>query len=510
METLDLPVRAALPTEAFSFEGLPFDPTSAEWTLRDTATEFDVCWPKVETKMTPSTLLGLKLTLLWYVENRSVSRVRNIFIGIEHLLRSLGFDASNRLEEISETTLLNYLAKLGESREHRLGSLSSVFERWSDQGYAGIDASAIRWLNETRLKGNPKGVAVTTQNPLRGPFTQIEALAIQQAVTEALANGRMSLGDHCLVTLISALGSRGVQIAALKCMDLKDPTAEDSRGEHWVLMVPRSKQRLQQARAELKPRELIPELAQLLCAQITDVQHTYRELGLTGLDPDQLPLFPDWHASAPPGFAHHSTGKDVSELLRAATATIDAISERTGERIHITARRFRYTVGTRAAEEGHSELTIAELLDHSDIQQVAIYVMATQTIVERISKAMALHLAPIAQAFLGEIVKDESEAKRGGDPSSRIKNPDNLENLGNCGRFGFCSESAPIACYTCRRFQAWADAPHEQLLDRLLLERERIKGITKDLRIASVNDRTILAIAQVVQKCRRLLQRLLK
>jgi hypothetical protein len=260
----------------------------------------------------------------------------------------------------------------------------------------------------------------------------------------------------------------------------------------------------------LKPRELIPELAQLLLTVIDDVQQTYRDLGLPELDLSELPVFPNWCASNPPGFAYHATGTELSNRLRDAVTCIDAKSERTGKRIQINARRFRYTVGTRAAEEGHSELTIAEMLDHSDIQQVAIYVMATQKIVDKISKAMALQLAPIAQAFLGQIVKDESAARRGGDASSRIKNPNSLENLGNCGRFGFCSESAPIACYTCRRFQAWADAPHEQLLDRLLLERERIKGITKDLRIASVNDRTILAIAQVVQKCRRLLQRLLK
>lgn len=44
--------RTELPTEAVSFEGLPFDPTAAVWTLRDTATEFDVCWPQIEAKVT--------------------------------------------------------------------------------------------------------------------------------------------------------------------------------------------------------------------------------------------------------------------------------------------------------------------------------------------------------------------------------------------------------------------------------------------------------------------------
>ena len=502
---------AALPTKAKTFEGLIFDATADEWRLRDTAKEYAVRWRTVEPNVSHAFLLGFKLTLLWYAENRSVSRVANLFTGMKHLLKVMCFSSSSRLAEISETTLLNFRSKLGKAREYKLGSLASMFERWNGQGHNGVDDSAIRWLNETQLTGNNKGVAVTTQDVHSGPFTQIEALAIQQGVTDALATGRMNLGDHCLLTLISALGSRGVQMAALKCKDLKDPSAEDAKSEHWTLMVPRSKQRLQQARSDLKSNELIPELAQLLIAVIEDVQQTYRDLGFPPeYDLGELPVFPNWRASNLPGFAYHSTGTELSKRLRDAVTCIDATSERTGKRIHINARRFRYTVGTRAAEEGHSELTIAELLDHSDIQQVAIYVMATQEIVDRISKAMALHLAPIAQAFLGEIIRDEVEAKRGSDPTSRIKNPESLENLGNCGRFGFCSESAPIACYTCRRFQAWADAPHEQLLDRLLLERERIKGITKDLRIASVNDRTILAIAQVVQRCRRWMQGLLK
>jgi integrase len=492
----------ALPTEAKSFAGVAFDATKNEWMLRDSAIEYTVRWETVEPKTSRSFLLGFKFALLWYTENCSVSRVANLYRQMNHFLETMKFNASNQLEQISETTLINYRSKLGQGREWLLGSLASFFARWHAQGHSGVDDSAVRWLIETRLKGNSKGTAVRTQDPVKGPFTQIEALAIQQAVIDALGSGKVDLSDHCLLTLLAALGSRNVQLAALKCKDLKAPGA-DSKSEHWILMMPRAKQRLQQARAELRPRELIPELAQIVATVISDVQQTYRAAGQGDVDPGELPVFPNWYATNPPGFTYHSTGGELSMRISAAAARINATSERTGERIHINARRFRYTVGTRAAEEGHGELTIAELLDHTDIQQVAVYVMATQAIVDRISKSMALHLAPIAQAFVGEIIQSEAEALRGRDPSSRIKDPGNLEDLGNCKRFGFCAESAPIACYTCRRFQAWEDGPHEQLLDRLLHERERIKGITGDLRIASVNDRTILAIAQVVEKCRQ-------
>jgi len=65
---------------------------------------------------------------------------------------------------------------------------------------------------------------------------------------------------------------------------------------------------------------------------------------------------------------------------------------------------------------------------------------------------------------------------------------------------GFCGFLKPVACYTCRSFEPWVDGPHEAVLDHLLAERERLL-LTTDSRIASINDRTILAVAEVVHRC---------
>ena len=174
----------------------------------------------------------------------------------------------------------------------------------------------------------------------------------------------------------------------------------------------------------------------------------------------------------------------------------------------VSPTRFRRTIGTRAAMEGHGELIIADLLDHSDIQNVVVYVEATPEIIERIDKAMALQLAPRAQAFMGIIIEDESKAKRGEDPASRIRSPDiatpNGGGVGTCGKYGFCGAYAPVACYTCRKFQAWLDGPHEIVLEELISKREKTLEQPGDERIAFVNDRTILAVADVVRKCKEI------
>jgi hypothetical protein len=153
--------------------------------------------------------------------------------------------------------------------------------------------------------------------------------------------------------------------------------------------------------------------------------------------------------------------------------------------------------------EGHGELIIAELLDHTDTQNVGVYIEARPEIVERIDRAMAGYLAPMAQAFAGVVIDDESQATRVGDPSSRVCDPrfaPTMKPMGSCGKHGFCGFLAPIACYTCVNFQPWLEGPHEAVLDHLIGERERLAA-QSDLRIASINDRTILAVAEVVKLC---------
>jgi hypothetical protein len=206
--------------------------------------------------------------------------------------------------------------------------------------------------------------------------------------------------------------------------------------------------------------------------------------------------------TAPSGFEYHDTAHNLANRLGDVLNALEVPSERTGGTLNITSRRFRSTFGTRAAQEGHGELVIAELLDHSDTQHVGMYVASVPEIAERIDRAVAMKLAPLAQAFAGVIIENESQATRAGDPSSRIIDlrTDQKKPMGSCGQHSFCSFNAPIACYTCKNFQPWLDGPHAALLERLIAERDRLL-VTTDKRIATTNDRTILAVAEVVQLC---------
>lgn len=67
--------------------------------------------------------------------------------------------------------------------------------------------------------------------------------------------------------------------------------------------------------------------------------------------------------------------------------------------------------------------------------------------------------------------------------------------------YGFCGALAPIACYTCKSFQPWLDGPHQEVMDGLLEERQRIRQLTRDESMVAINDRTIVAVAEVIRRC---------
>jgi hypothetical protein len=281
----------------------------------------------------------------------------------------------------------------------------------------------------------------------------------------------------------------------------------------FLIHIPRAKQRGEVFRDSFKTFAMTLELWTVLNAQRKDaIASVERILGYELQEADRvaLPLFPDIEAfegiesvselrSLLSTDNLHLKSDQVTVTLKKVIKAARITSERTGDLMELVATRFRYTKGTRAAREGFGQMVIAELLDHTDTQNVDVYTQNVPEHAQALNKAMALQLAPYAQAFQGVLVDCESDAKRGDDLASRIKFQG--ENTATCGQYGFCGASAPIPCYSCQHFQPWLDGPHEAVLADLLQEREQVEQITGDATIAAVNDRTIFAVINVIQRC---------
>lgn len=488
-----------LPTSVRTRGGAIFDPRANIWTYKDGVIKVVINFEStaaISLEMQKS----LRSVLIWYAENSSASHLMSMYARFLYLIRFLVGEKSGRIDTISKIDLLNYKSSLTSDIAWYLGSLSGFIKKWYGMGYPGVAADAVALLRDLKVRGNAKGVAVLTMDPVNGPYTDLEQQGIQDALNDAFAEGRIADHAYMLAWLFMALGQRPSQFAALKVSDITALTIDGSI--LYNIKIPRAKQRNAHPRAQLKDRPLVSQIGGPLLAYAGRVRERFRDR----LDrPDNAPLFPctvpgEWA----PGYEYHDTAKDLSRRFSLTLRALRVHSERTGDLLHITPVRFRRTFGTRAAQEGHGELVIAEMLDHSDTQNVGVYVASVPEIAERIDRAIAMELAPLAQAFKGALITDESEATRRGDPASRILDPRidrTMKPMGSCGQNSFCGFNAPIACYTCKNFEPWLDGPHEAVLEHLLEKREQLL-VSTDKRIAAINDRTILAVAEVIQLCR--------
>lgn len=444
-------------------------------------------------------LYGMKGLVRFNLEVNSLAHSKNLFEELKNFINFSG----KPIDIMDATAFLNYKASISAKSQGVLSTLAGGIRKWRDLGYEGVSEDLHILLKEIRLKGNPKGEAVRTMDPYKGPLSEFEYQAIHKALEDAYESRRISLREYCLVRLFLTLGMRPIQYAGMKLSDLVISQGVDGN-DIFLVKIPRAKQR-NISRTEFLERRVTEKFALNLFKHKIEVESQFAGFASLG----DLPLFPCKTVKVRDdeldGFKWHSTNKELGEELEEICERLGVMSERTSDLLRITSQRLRRTLGTRTAQEGHGALIVAEVLDHTDIQNVGVYVEATPEIIKRIDKAIAFKMAPLAQAFKGILITDESKAKRGNDPSSRIyapKETGGFKPAGNCGTMNMCSLLAPIACYTCVNFQPWLDGPHEKVLESLLAERDRLTQ-SSGQRIAAIEDQTILAVAHVVSLCKK-------
>lgn len=455
--------------------------------------------------LNPAFAESVRMVLAWFAAEYAAGTTKALNYDVRSYFLKTG-DPTFKAD-----SLISLRSSLPKSEEYRLSNIRLFARKWYELGYPGIEKEVIDLLGSWRLKGSEKGRAIKRLDPREGPLTEIEVTSIVDATLQAYISGQISLSDYALSAALIYTGRRPIQITSLKLRDIcvRKTGAVD---EYWISF-PRAKQQFSKWRTQFNSYPITHDVWALLMLQAKAVvEKTAEILGfqVSEVLRQELPLFPDYSAvikikdeqaltDLVAGDELHAERGLCNEVMKRLEKTINVYSERTGERLNLATRRFRYTLGSNIAREGKGELVIAEALDHSDTQNVGVYVKNLPDIVERIDKAVALQLAPLAQAFQGVLVESEEHAIRGEDKRSRIGNGE--VGVGNCGSYGFCGAMAPIACYTCKHFQPWVDGPHEIILEELIEKRDEVLTTTKDLKIASSNDRLILAVAQVIRRC---------
>lgn len=484
-----------LPDSALTRDGVVYCPRDAVWRI-------DGSSDRVVFDFRPLRLSPGLMTALKYVMTLELARVSAETASCEFAEFCSYFRFARKSGEMGLITfddVVAYRSSLSKRSIPRLSRLSLLLRKWNAYGVPGVEAELIRFLEEITIPGANKGVAVATMDPVSGPFSQVEFHAITDGVRKGYRQGLLSLREYVLCMIFLCFGLRSVQCNGIKLKDISVVRVGASEVK-YLLRIPRAKQKGRGQRECFKIRTMTPQLGEAVMELSKEVRG---EFGGLGVAQEDLPLFPMLSrlGRKPEGFSLHPYSDDIAEMLVRAIRKLGVHSERTGGLLNVSAYRIRRTFGTRLAQEGHGELVIAELLDHSDTQNVGVYVSAVPEIAERIDRAIAFRLAPLARAFAGEVVDPSGSGGGAGCGVSAPEMTGEFSPVGRCGQRAECELLAPLACYTCRSFRPFSDAPHEKILDWLIGDRDRLIAFG-DLRIASINDRTILAVAEVVSLCK--------
>jgi len=373
-----------------------------------------------------------------------------------------------------------------------------------------LPEEAYKW-QLVKVPGGEKGVAVRTSDPNGGPLDDAEVILLRRALISDGSMERVHVQQRAAIWLALIFGRNPANIALLRQGDFRK--LEVDTDDLWTLSIPRIKK-------NALPRTLFKE--EYLESSLAKVIQGLLEHGpaSTSSDRAEWPLFARQFPRASfvgtpmEQWAWHMYAGDFTALIQSAVERYAIVSPRTGEPLYLTTRRLRYTFATNRVREGISARDLADALDHSDLQHVQVYFDARSTVVERLDRAAALHIAPKLNLFKGRTVKDGDAASLGKNPAKRIRiipeligSDHHIRDLGACGKDSFCKLFPPYSCYPCDKFEPFSDSleVHEMVFSFLLDRRERLRlDPLESSRIAVQLDEVIYACAQVIHNMRSL------
>jgi integrase len=462
--------------------GYEFDPSSDVWQL-DGGSKINMSELAHLLGSGSKLHQGLKRTLERLAVETSSSYTENCLYYTMVFLRSPHFAG----DQISAYQLQNYRATLSREYEYKLGYLRGFLRILSDFGEKGLSSDVIPYLASLQLRGNKKGAAVEHRCPHSGPFTTTEQSALINWATHGFEKGKISLKEYAWFYCLFVTGRRSVNLRALRAKDITLNLENDI--PTFRLAVPRAKQKGGTYREEFREIMIDEDLYLLLMNLVETVQCNIKTYISDAIPTELLQEMPIFAKDArikrvdtiaglsralreTPDYLH-STRDETTDIVRKLSQMCTAISERTGDTIHITQTRMRRTRATNLSRKNIGGTELAYLLDHSDTQQIGVYTENTPNVAERIDEAMLPALAPLAMAAKGMLIQSERDAIRANDPNSRIHKAGGVS-MGNCGNEGFCAGGIK-SCLICTQFQPWIDAPWNELLSELLDERDELR-----------------------------------
>ena len=449
----DLP---PLPSSVISLDGQLVDTSAACWRFRSSSDGGKVILIPWERLDEPAILSDraryfAKLFLADKTSRKKARTIENDFRMFRRFQDWLGSVRRSSFDwgDLSEGLARAFLAHGVEHTADKGNDFSRLrtFYRWGvARQHRDFDPGLFRILQSITAVGNSKGHNVRFRDTVKGPFSPDELLLISRAVSQ----GQGADQDRAVVMLHLELGHNPNASVRLRNKDFV--RYETKSAVAYQVEVPRVKKRT--SRRETKSRPISAVLGRLL-----------EGLQRGGSD---TPLL-HWLLPTNPESA-------INHAMRRFAQEVNLISPRTQRRLVINPRRFRFSIATHMAEEGASVFHIAEVLDHSDTQNVRVYIETVSSIADPVAKATDEVLAPLVRRFQGTIIEATGSPGLAGLPNQVIPpiSPHigiahlNAGGIGMCGRDvrkdGLCRLLPPLSCYLCPSFAALRGGPHREML----------------------------------------------
>jgi len=447
----------------------------------------------------------LTVALAYYATIKSI-RTLNVLAGI---LRRCAIAKINILDE-------RYVISISRLISRREFSTLRVFiNEWRENFLLPISPceKLVKALYEISIKNNDRMCPVESMNPITGPFTVFEMQCIFNWSNDAFSHGRLSFEKFIYIRLLIVTGARKRQLQQLIFEDITDDNGL------LLLRLPKAKVKGYEYRNSFQTFKLPPDFYEVIKSYR---QYTFECLKQEYPDVDWkialpfVPLFrvkgkgvknctiinsPDLNLleQGPQEKFHKTDGSMSALFMRLENDETFPVSERTGQKIHLSAHRFRYTLGTDMSRMGYGSHAIASALTHKNINCVGRYIKISPEMGKRIDEKIKKELTTVLNVFQGKIVKNRSAAINGDNANKDIRSQTGI--IASCGSSSGCHLDAPIACYTCSKFQPWIEANHEEVLERLKFRQQRAINIGGEHSIEAISfEKPILAVVQVIDK----------
>lgn len=337
--------------------------------------------------------------------------------------------------------------------------LRSLLIYWCNLGLPGIARDLQDYLAISKCPKPRQTIEIQNSVEHERPFTINEIRRILAAVDALYIEGKFDAQDNLLWRLIVSEALRPSQMGLLLIGDIQS-SKNDSANLNITLNVPIVKQCGTAARDYMFETQLSESTSRAVRGHLQFIKDRFRSLPAPS-----SPLFCVSRRDTSPTVESLGITQLIERTRKLLAVSIGDLGQH-----ELFTRRFKHTKLTHLAMLGASVQVLAKAGYQTTTVSLRHYINLTDEAFVEYEKLMSETHEDILYAFRGRII-DRTEATKN-DAEHIIFSPDLEHDLGSCSD-NPCDAFAPVACYTCPRFEAFRDGTHERVLE-FLLKREKL------------------------------------